>query len=103
MAALSSSLIPPRKTTESPKRASSARISRACPRPAMRKRAPRTVFSTVGMASARIRSPLRGSSRRPRKEMVGASSVPRKRGSSLGAQAKGATLIPLGMTTASPP
>ena len=35
--------------------------------------------------------------------MVGASSVPRNRGSSLGASAKGLTLTPLGMTTASPP
>ena len=35
--------------------------------------------------------------------MVGASSVPWKRGSSLDALAKGATLTPLGMTTASPP
>ena len=54
------------------------------------------------MAAASTCSPLRGSSRRPRKEIVGAWGLPAKRGSLLAA-VKGATYTPLGITTASPP
>ena len=98
----SSSLIPPRKDTESPKRSTAWRISGASPRPAIRKRAPGKRSRTPAMAPAKMLRPLRGSSRRPRNTMTGRSSVAThcSRGCAVRNEA---VSTPFGMMTASPP
>ena len=98
----SSSLMPPRKDTDSPKRATASRMSGASPLPAMRKRAPGKRSRTEPIAPAKMLRPLRGSSSRPRNTMTGRSALASQR-SNGEAERNEAVSTPLGMMTASPP
>ena len=79
-----------------------ARAASALPGPTTSSRAPGTASSTAGLASVRTGRPLRGSSMRPRKTIVGRPGAPVHRGSRV-TEAKAEVSTPLGMTTASPP